>query len=72
MRIVAGPPIDLSSFRGQQMTPSMLKKATALVMDTLTTLLAGLRGERPPAEPFDPSKANLPTTGNPHKRRRVR
>ncbi len=72
MRIVAGPPIDLSAFRGQEMTPSMLKKATALVMGTLTAMVAGLRGETPPAEPFDPSKANLPTTGNPRKRRRVK
>jgi 1-acyl-sn-glycerol-3-phosphate acyltransferase len=72
MRVLAGPPVDLSGYRDQEISPSLVKKATTQVMHTLTALVAQLRGTQPPAEPFDPSKYGLPTTGNPHKGRKPR
>jgi 1-acyl-sn-glycerol-3-phosphate acyltransferase len=70
MRVAAGPPLDLSAFRGLELTPALARKATVAVMAAVTGLVAGLRGEQPPAEPFDPTKSGLPTTGNPYKKKR--
>lgn len=72
MRVLAGPPVDLSAYRDQEITPSLVKKATTQVMHTLTALVGQLRGAQPPAEPFDPGKYGLPATGNPYKRRKPR
>ncbi|HZC26954.1 MAG TPA: lysophospholipid acyltransferase family protein [Actinopolymorphaceae bacterium] len=72
MKMAAGPAVDLSAFRGSDTTPSLLKKATTVVMDAITGLLGELRGEEPPAQLFDPTKADLPSMGNPFKKRRQR
>jgi hypothetical protein len=72
MRMAAGPAVDLSAFRHDPATPSLLKKATTVVMDAVTNLLGDLRGEEPPSQLFDPSKADLPSMGNPFKKRRQR
>jgi 1-acyl-sn-glycerol-3-phosphate acyltransferase len=72
VRVLAGPPIDLSAYRDQEITPSLVKKATAQVMHSLTALVAELRGTEAPVEPFDPGKHGLPATGNPNKRRKPR
>ncbi|HEX4062259.1 MAG TPA: lysophospholipid acyltransferase family protein [Streptosporangiaceae bacterium] len=55
VRIVAGPPVDLSAFADQSLTRDVLRGATDAVMADITKLLAGLRGEQPPAEPYDPA-----------------
>jgi 1-acyl-sn-glycerol-3-phosphate acyltransferase len=55
VRIVAGPPVDLSAFEGQPLTRDVLRGATDAVMADVTRLLAGLRGEEPPAVPYNPS-----------------
>ncbi|MQA84227.1 MAG: 1-acyl-sn-glycerol-3-phosphate acyltransferase [Streptosporangiales bacterium] len=57
MRIVAGPPADLSRYREKGTTAENLRAATADVMGSVTALLADLRGEEPPAKPFDPRAA---------------
>lgn len=72
MHVHAGPPVDLSEFRSVEPSPSVLKKATSKVMSAITDLLAGIRGETPPAEPFDPSKRGLPSVGNPNKKAKSR
>jgi 1-acyl-sn-glycerol-3-phosphate acyltransferase len=54
--MVAGPPVDLSQFRGKPLNAATLRAATAAVMHDITQLLAGLRGEQPPAVPYDPAK----------------
>jgi len=56
VRMVAGPPVDLSAFRDQPLNSATLRDATAVVMAEVTALLAGLRGETPPAVPYDPAK----------------
>jgi len=55
VRIVAGPPVDLSAFEGQPLTRDVLRAATDAVTADITKLLAGLRGEQPPAIPYDPA-----------------
>ena len=53
VRLQAGPPVDLSAFSGKPLDRDTLRAATAAIMADITGLLAGLRGEDPPAEPFD-------------------
>jgi 1-acyl-sn-glycerol-3-phosphate acyltransferase len=57
VRTVAGPPVDLSEWQGKQNSAKALRAATDKIMADVTALLAGLRGEEPPAVPYDPAKA---------------
>jgi 1-acyl-sn-glycerol-3-phosphate acyltransferase len=57
VQILAGPPVDLSAFLGQPPTRDVLRGATNAVMADVTGLLARLRGEAPPAHPYDPAAA---------------
>jgi 1-acyl-sn-glycerol-3-phosphate acyltransferase len=54
VKIAAGPPVDLSAFAGQPLTAGVLRRATDVIMADVTGLLGGLRGEQPPAIPYDP------------------
>ena len=54
VQVVAGPPVDLSAFKDQPLTAQTLRGATEAIMADVTRLLAGLRGEEPPAVPYDP------------------
>jgi 1-acyl-sn-glycerol-3-phosphate acyltransferase len=69
VQVVAGPPVDLSAFDGQPLSPKVLRDATDLIMKDITGLLAGIRDEIAPAKPFDftderfNSKAAASTTG---------
>jgi 1-acyl-sn-glycerol-3-phosphate acyltransferase len=58
VRLVAGPPVDLSAFEGKPLTATTLREATAVIMADVTALLAGLRQETPPAVPYDMAKAS--------------
>lgn len=68
VRIVAGPPVDLTRYVGRQEDPAALREATDLIMADMTTLLEQLRGERAPAVRFDPRDAALPRVGDPRRR----
>jgi 1-acyl-sn-glycerol-3-phosphate acyltransferase len=57
VRVIAGPPVDLSEFAGQQLTSQVLRAATEKIMRDVTLLVGQLRGETPPAEPFHPAVA---------------
>ncbi|CAA9291730.1 MAG: 1-acyl-sn-glycerol-3-phosphate acyltransferase, partial [uncultured Friedmanniella sp.] len=50
----AGDPVPLDDLRGRPVTAAVLAEATARIMAAVTALVAGLRGEEPPAQPFDP------------------
>jgi 1-acyl-sn-glycerol-3-phosphate acyltransferase len=64
VRMVAGPPVDLSAYAGQRLGASTLRAATADIMADITKLLAGIRQETPPAVPYDPAAAaQLPGSG---------
>jgi 1-acyl-sn-glycerol-3-phosphate acyltransferase len=56
MRVVAGPPVDLSGYGDGPVTAEVLREATADIMRAIADLLGGLRGEEPPAELHDPWK----------------
>jgi hypothetical protein len=43
----------------------VVAEATRRIMGALTALVADIRGEQPPAEPFDPRKAGVAQIGNP-------
>jgi 1-acyl-sn-glycerol-3-phosphate acyltransferase len=55
-RVVVGDPVDLSAFADRPLDKATLSAATDAIMDAVTGLLAGIRGEEPPAERWDPSK----------------
>jgi 1-acyl-sn-glycerol-3-phosphate acyltransferase len=57
VQIVAGPPVDLSEFAGQPLNNRVLRAATDKIMADIASLLGGLRGLTPPAEPFHPAVA---------------
>lgn len=48
VRVLAGPPVDLSRFIGQPLTRRNLDEATTQIMAAITGLLGELRGEQPP------------------------
>ena len=45
----------------------MINEATDRIMAALTALVAELRGEKAPAERFDPRKSGVRPTGDPQK-----
>jgi 1-acyl-sn-glycerol-3-phosphate acyltransferase len=57
VRLLAGPPVDLSAFEGQPLTTQTLRGATEKIMADVTGLLAQLRGTAAPAEPYHPAVA---------------
>ncbi|MET1052421.1 MAG: lysophospholipid acyltransferase family protein [Mycetocola sp.] len=61
--VKVGDPVDLSAFAGRPLDSATLAEATAVVMRSITTLLEDLRGEKAPAEVWDPSKHNQKDTG---------
>lgn len=57
VRMVAGPPVDLSAYDGKPLTATNLTAATADIMAEITGLLATVREGKPPEVPYDPKKA---------------
>ena len=64
VRTVAGPPVDLSQWAGQQTSARALRAATNAIMTDVTALVAHLRGEQPPAAPYDPSAVSRTDSGD--------
>ncbi|WP_020389337.1 lysophospholipid acyltransferase family protein [Kribbella catacumbae] len=54
LRVIAGPPVDLSAFQGKPITSQLLHEATEVIMHRVADELGVLRGATPPAELFDP------------------
>ncbi|HEY1529660.1 MAG TPA: lysophospholipid acyltransferase family protein [Galbitalea sp.] len=59
-----GDAVDLSPFRGKPINQTLLAAATTVVMDDITALLEDLRGEKAPAERWDPAAKNQAETGH--------
>ncbi|MDX3854992.1 lysophospholipid acyltransferase family protein [Streptomyces sp. AK02-01A] len=57
LKVLAGPPVDLSRFEGEEPTPELLREATEVIMAAITELLSEVRGEPVPAAPYDHRKA---------------
>jgi 1-acyl-sn-glycerol-3-phosphate acyltransferase len=72
IEMTAGLPVELDDLREQPLTPQVLMEATNRIMDEITGLLEEIRGEKAPAERFDPRTAGVSQIGNPHARRRNR
>ncbi|GAA1267535.1 lysophospholipid acyltransferase family protein [Kitasatospora nipponensis] len=53
VQVVAGPPVDLSRYQGQELTAQVLRSATEDIMAAITAVLEGIRGEQAPAERYD-------------------
>ncbi|CAA9248506.1 MAG: Acyl-CoA:1-acyl-sn-glycerol-3-phosphate acyltransferase [uncultured Corynebacteriales bacterium] len=45
---VAGPPVDLSGYRGRPVTAELLREVSDVIMVEVRDLLGGIRGETPP------------------------
>lgn len=63
IRVAVGDPLDLSRFTGREIDQRVVAEATELLMERITALLAGLRGEQPPAKRWDPSEHDQTETG---------
>ncbi|MCA0378871.1 MAG: 1-acyl-sn-glycerol-3-phosphate acyltransferase [Actinobacteria bacterium] len=63
IEVAVGEPLDLSKFDGRDIDQKTVNEATVMLMTEITKLLAGLRGEEPPAELWDPSKHQQTETG---------
>jgi 1-acyl-sn-glycerol-3-phosphate acyltransferase len=57
MRLVAGAPVDLSSYAGKPLTAELLHAATNTIMRRIAGQLGEMRGEKPPAEFYDMNAA---------------
>lgn len=53
IRIVAGPPVDLSDLYGRPFDADVLREATNRIMDAITAIVENLRGEKAPRPRFD-------------------
>jgi 1-acyl-sn-glycerol-3-phosphate acyltransferase len=52
---VVGEPVDLSAYRDRPVTSAVLREVTDLLMTSVTTMVAEVRGETPPTEVFRPT-----------------
>jgi len=55
LRVTVGKPFLLSDVVGKETTNESLRKGTEYIMALVTGMLAEIRGEQPPAVPFDPA-----------------
>jgi 1-acyl-sn-glycerol-3-phosphate acyltransferase len=69
MRMLAGPPVDLSDLYDRPQDGATLTEATARILDAITAQLERIRGEKAPAIRFDSRTAGVAEIGNPKKRR---
>jgi len=72
MRMLAGPPVDLSDLYDRPLVAATLHAATERIMDAITRQLETLRGEQAPATRFDLRTARVPEAGKPHAPRQTR
>lgn len=72
VRVEAGPPVRLEDLYGREEEPEALREATERVMAAITEILAGLRGEEPPARPYDTRRDGDPRAAELAARKRAR
>lgn len=64
----AADPVPLDDLRAQEATPAVVQQATDRIMAAIVAVVEELRGEKAPAERFDPLAAGVTAIGNPNKR----
>ncbi|MFP8940782.1 lysophospholipid acyltransferase family protein [Streptomyces fenghuangensis] len=57
LKVLAGPPVDLSRFYDREPTAELLREVTDVIMDAITQLLAEVRGEPAPTQRYDRRRA---------------
>jgi 1-acyl-sn-glycerol-3-phosphate acyltransferase len=62
VRIVVGPPVDLSAYAAKPMTAEVLRDATEVIMRRIADMLVELRGGTPPGAFFDPRENDVKET----------
>jgi len=70
MRMLAGPPVDLSDLYDRPLDSATLHAATDRILDAITRQLETIRGEQAPATRFDSRTAGIAETGKPDGGRR--
>jgi 1-acyl-sn-glycerol-3-phosphate acyltransferase len=65
-----GDPVDLSDLADRERTGAVVQEATDRIMAAITALVEDIRGEKAPAERFDPRRAGVSEIGNPRKQRK--
>lgn len=63
VRVVIGPPVDVSRFADRVNQPSAHTEVTRILMDDIAGLLAGIRGETAPETRWNPSDHGQHETG---------
>jgi len=63
VKVLLGPPVDLSAYTGRAGHQSALVEATDVVMARIAELTGELRGETPPAERWNPQDHGQRETG---------
>ncbi len=66
MRMIAGPPVDLSDLYDRPLVAATLHEATDRILDAITRQLETIRGEKAPATRFDSRTAGIAEIGNPN------
>jgi 1-acyl-sn-glycerol-3-phosphate acyltransferase len=64
VQVWAGKPLTFEKWIGKENDPVALEEATQYVMRAITEILEDIRGEKAPAEIFDPHTSSLPRIGN--------
>ena len=71
MRMIAGPPVDLSDLYDRPVSAAILREATDRILDAITRQLETIRGESAPAIRFDSRTAGIAPMGNPKRPHRT-
>ncbi|KRE61698.1 lysophospholipid acyltransferase family protein [Nostocoides sp. Soil756] len=65
MHVRAGAPVRLDDLYGRPVTAELLAEATDRILDAITAELEVVRGEKAPAQRFDPGREGVTRTGRP-------
>jgi 1-acyl-sn-glycerol-3-phosphate acyltransferase len=65
-----GDPVPLDDLRAAEQGPATTQQATERIMAAITGILEQLRGEKAPAERYDPRTTGVRLIGNPYKQQR--
>lgn len=66
----AADPVPLDDLRAVEATPAVVQQATDRIMAAIVAVVEDIRGEKAPAQRFDPRAAGVTAIGNPHKQDR--
>jgi hypothetical protein len=62
--MIIGEEVNLDKYRNRKLSNAELLEATDIVMQEILKLTAEVRGEKAPAQLYDPRAEGQPTTGN--------